>query len=93
MVAWRFNRNTDTFAAGAILYPSPTTAGVWTDVEPVAPDIDMPIGFCVNSSVSNGTIAIRVASGYDLSELHDVAISSPVDKAPVVLFVSPSPPS
>lgn len=73
--------NTDTFAAGAILYPSPTTAGVWTDVEPIAPNIDMPIGFCINSSVNNGTIAIRVASGYKLNELHDVAISSPVDKA------------
>jgi hypothetical protein len=73
--------NTDTFAAGAILYPSPTVAGVWTDVEPVAPFIDMPIGFCINSHVNNGTIAIRVASGYKLSELHDVAISSPVDKA------------
>jgi hypothetical protein len=73
--------NTDTFAAGAILYPSPTVAGVWTDVEPVAPNIDMPIGFCINSSVNNGTIAIRVASGYKLSELHDVAISSPIEKA------------
>ncbi len=73
--------NTDTFAAGAILYPSPSVAGVWTDVEPVAPNIDMPIGFCINSSSNNGTIAIRVASGYDLSELHDVAITSPVDKA------------
>jgi hypothetical protein len=73
--------NTDTFAAGAILYPSPTVAGVWTDVEPVAPYIDMPIGFCINSHVNNGTIAIRVASGYNLSELHDVAITSPVDKS------------
>ena len=73
--------NTDTFAAGAILYPSPTVAGVWTDVEPVAPNIDMPIGFCINSHVNNGTIAIRVASGYKLHELHDLAISSPVDKA------------
>lgn len=73
--------NTDTFAAGAILYPSPTVAGVWTDVEPVAPNIDMPIGFCINSSVNNGTIAIRVASGYKLSELHDVQITSPVEKA------------
>jgi hypothetical protein len=73
--------NTDTFAAGAILYPSPTVAGVWTDVEPIAPNIDMPIGFCINSSSNNGTIAIRVASGYKLSELHDVAISSPIDKA------------
>jgi hypothetical protein len=73
--------NTDTFAAGAILYPSPTVAGVWTDVEPVAPFIDMPIGFCINSHANNGTIAIRVASGYELSELHDVAISSPVEKA------------
>jgi hypothetical protein len=73
--------NTDTFAAGAILYPSPTVAGVWTDVEPVAPNIDMPIGFCINSHVNNGTIAIRVASGYNLSELHDVAITSPVDKS------------
>jgi len=73
--------NTDTFAAGAILYPSPTVAGVWTDVEPVAPNLDMPIGFCINSSSNNGTIAIRVASGYKLNELHDVSISSPVEKA------------
>jgi len=73
--------NTDTFAAGAILYPSATVAGVWTDVEPVAPNIDMPIGFCINSHANNGTIAIRVASGYKLHELHDLAISSPVDKA------------
>jgi hypothetical protein len=73
--------NTDTFAAGAILYPSPTTAGVWTDVEPVAPNIDMPIGFCINSSSNNGTISIRVASGYSLNELHNVAITSPVEKS------------
>jgi len=73
--------NTDTFADGAILYPSPTTAGVWTDVEPVAPNIDMPIGFCINSSLTNGTISIRVASGYSLNELHNVAITSPVEKS------------
>ena len=73
--------NTDTFAAGAILYPSPTVAGVWTDVEPVAPNLDMPIGFCINSHVNNGTISIRVASGYALHELHDVRISSPVNNA------------
>jgi hypothetical protein len=73
--------NTDTFADGAILYPSPTTAGVWTDVEPVAPNIDMPIGFCINSSSNNGTISIRVASGYSLNELHNVAITSPVEKS------------
>jgi hypothetical protein len=73
--------NTDTFAAGAILYPSPTVAGVWTDVEPIAPNIDMPIGFCINSHVNNGTIAIKVESGYKLHELHDLAITSPVEKA------------
>jgi hypothetical protein len=73
--------NTDTFAAGAILYPSPTVAGVWTDVEPIAPNIDMPIAFCINSHVNNGTIAIRVASGYSLNELHNVAISSPIEKS------------
>ena len=73
--------NTDTFAAGAILYPSPTVAGVWTDVEPVAPNIDLPIGFCINSHANNGTIAIRVASGYKLHELHDLAISSPIENA------------
>jgi hypothetical protein len=73
--------NTDTFAAGAILYPSPTVAGVWTDVEPIAPNIDMPIGFCINSHVNNGTIAIRVASGYKLNELHDVRITSPIENS------------
>ena len=80
--------NTDTFAAGAILYPSPTVAGVWTDVEPVAPNIDMPIGFCINSSSNNGTIAIRVASGYKLSELHDVQITSPVNNASLYYKIS-----
>jgi hypothetical protein len=50
-------------------------------LKPVAPNIDMPIGFCINSHANNGTIAIRVASGYKLSELHDVAITSPVEKA------------
>jgi len=73
--------NTDTFAAGAILYPSPTVAGVWTDIEPVAPNLDMPIGFCINSAINTGTIAIRVASGYKLSELHDVSITSPVENS------------
>jgi hypothetical protein len=73
--------NTDTFAAGAILYPSPTVAGVWTDIEPIAPNIDMPIGFCINSHANNGTIAIRVASGYKLHELHDLAISSPIENS------------
>ena len=64
--------NTDTFAAGAILYPSPTTAGAFTDVEPQAPNITMPIAFCINSSSNNGTIAIRVASGYKMHEIQDV---------------------
>jgi hypothetical protein len=73
--------NTDTFAAGAILYPSTTVAGVWTDVEPIAPNLDMPIGFCINSHANNGTIAIRVASGYKLNELHDVSITSPVENS------------
>jgi hypothetical protein len=73
--------DTDTFAAGAILYPSPTVAGVWTDVEPIAPNIDLPIGFCINSHANNGTIAIRVASGYKLNELHDVSITSPVENS------------
>jgi hypothetical protein len=78
--------NTDTFAAGAILYPSPTVAGVWTDVEPIAPNIDMPIGFCINSHANNGTIAIKVESGYKLHELHDLAITSPVEKASLYYF-------
>jgi hypothetical protein len=47
----------------------------------VAPNIDMPIGFCINSHVNNGTIAIKVESGYKLHELHDLAITSPVEKA------------
>jgi hypothetical protein len=41
----------------------------------------MPIGFCIKSHANNGTIAIRVASGYKLNELHDVQITSPVTNA------------
>ena len=71
----------ETWSVGDILYPSPTIVGGWTNVEPMAPNLAMPIAFILfinnGSTKSNVTMMVRVDSGYNLGEIHDVSISNP----------------
>ena len=66
----------DTLAAGDILYLSPTTAGYVTKTKPSAPDHLVYVGFVVQTSPTDGRIVYRVQNGYELDELHNVAITS-----------------
>lgn len=69
--------NTTGFADGAKLYISPTTAGLLTATEPVAPDHSVSIGFVVKGgSAGAGSIYVQVQAGYELDELHDVKVTS-----------------
>lgn len=66
----------DTLADGDTIYLSPTTAGYITNVKPSAPNHLVYLGKVVRTSPTNGTIVYRVQNGYELEELHNVAISS-----------------
>lgn len=70
----------DTLNDGDTIYLSPTTAGYITNVEPSAPNHLVYLGKVTRTSPTNGTIIYRIQNGYELEELHNVAISSVADK-------------
>jgi hypothetical protein len=65
----------DTLVDGDTIYLSPTTAGYITNVKPSAPNHLVYIGKVVRTSPTLGTIVYRIQNGYELEELHNVAIS------------------
>lgn len=58
---WGFVRDLDTsaFAAGDVLYASPTVAGGLTNVKPTAPDNVVPVAACIVSDATAGVIFVR----------------------------------
>lgn len=69
----------ETWADGDMLYLSPTVAGRLTKVKPTAPNHLVVIGYVVRAHATQGQIFVKVDNGYELDELHNVAISSPVN--------------
>jgi len=70
------NIDTSAFPAGTQLYLSPTTAGGYTSTKPSAPNHLVYIGVTERQHANQGTIQVRIANGFELEELHNVAISS-----------------
>lgn len=68
--------NTTAFTAGDVLYLSPITPGLLTNVKPVAPDHMVTIAVCTKVSAGNGQVFVRVDNGYELNELHNVLIGT-----------------
>ena len=58
---WGFVRDIDTsaFAAGDVLYASPTIAGGLTNVKPTAPNNVIPVAACITSNATTGVIFVR----------------------------------
>jgi hypothetical protein len=72
------NLPTASFANGASLWLS-STAGGWQTTPPASPAHGVYIGRVINASNgSNGSAFIKVQNGYELDELHDVLLSSPL---------------
>jgi len=69
----------ESWVDGDILYLSPTIAGSVTNIKPVAPQHTVTIGYVVQSNPSNGSIFVKVDSGYELDELHNVSVSGVTD--------------
>ena len=66
----------ETWADGDILYLSPTTAGNATKVKPTAPNHLIILGYVIHAHINQGSIFVKVDNGYEISELHDVKITS-----------------
>lgn len=73
------NVNTLGLAEGAALWLSPTVAGGYTTTKPSAPNHAVLIGFVLNASASAGRVFVKISNGWELEELHNVSISTPVN--------------
>ena len=69
----------ETWADGDVLYLSPTVAGNVTKVKPVAPNHLVIIGYVIHSHITQGSIFVKVDNGYELNELHNVLIDTPLE--------------
>ena len=74
----------ETWADGDILYLSPTTAGRITKVKPSAPNHLVVIGYVIHAHASQGSIFVKVDNGYELDELHNVKIDTPLNNQSLV---------
>jgi hypothetical protein len=60
---------------GVTLYLSPTTPGGLTTTKPSAPNHMVAIGTIIRTHQNEGVIEVRVQNGFELEELHNVAVS------------------
>jgi hypothetical protein len=61
---------------GDLLYFDPATPGTWTNVQPPAPNIDVPVAVVVNAGPGgSGSIFVRMSIAQSLARLQDVFIN------------------
>ena len=72
--------NTSAITEGTQLYLSSTTAGEYTTTKQYAPAHLVYVGVVTRSHATLGQIEVKIQNGYELDELHDVAISSKTNK-------------
>lgn len=68
--------DTSAYPAGTQLYLSGTTAGAFTSTKTLAPTHLVYVGIVTTQNAVNGVIEVKIQNGYELDEIHDVAISS-----------------
>lgn len=66
----------ETWSDGDLLYLSPTTFGAITNVKPSAPFHEVRVGYVEYAHINQGKIFVKIDNGYELDELHNVAINS-----------------
>lgn len=66
----------EVWADGDLLYFDPVAPGTWTNIQPVAPNISVPVAVVVNSgSGGSGSIFVRMDISNSLNNLQDVYIN------------------
>ena len=76
--------DTSAFTEGAQLYLSGTVAGTYTDTKTLAPTHLVYVGKVTRSHPTQGQIEVQIQNGYELNEIHDVAISTPLNNQSLV---------
>jgi hypothetical protein len=71
--------DTSAFTDGQQLYLSGVTAGTYTATKTLAPTHLVYVGVVARSHPTQGVIEVKIQNGYELDEIHDVAISSLVN--------------
>lgn len=69
--------NTSSYSEGTVLWLG-TTAGTITSTRPAAPNHGVMVGVVTRQHATVGSIFVKVQNGYELDELHDVLISTPI---------------
>jgi len=72
--------DTSAYTEGVQLYLSGVTAGTYTSTKTLAPTHLVYIGKVTRSHPTQGQIEVGIQNGYELEEIHDVAITSVADK-------------
>jgi nitrogen fixation protein len=79
----------ETWADGDVLYLSPTTAGKITNIKPTGATGHIVIlGYVEYSHAVNGKIYVKIMNGWELDELHNVFISTPLNNQCLVYETS-----
>jgi hypothetical protein len=66
----------EVWADGDLLYFDPATPGTWTNVQPPAPNIDVPVAVVLNAGAGgSGSIFVRMTVAEALNRLQDVYIN------------------
>ena len=73
------NVDTSMFTEGQLLWLSPTVPGGLTTTKPSAPNHMVFIGYVVRAHPTEGTIEVKIQNGFELQELHNVAINGVAD--------------
>jgi hypothetical protein len=64
------------WADGDLLYFNPAAPGTWTNVQPQAPNIDVPVAVVINAGAGgSGSIFVRMTIAESLARLQDVFIN------------------
>lgn len=70
--------DTDGMTIGGPVWLSASSAGQWTQTRPSAPNHAVFVGWVTRAHQNQGEIYVDVQNGYELDELHNVLITTPV---------------
>lgn len=79
--------NTNAYTEGEVIYLD-SIPGQFTHDKPQAPYHMVTLGYIVKKSGGNGTIFAKIQNGYELEELHNVRITSPVKNNAILAYDS-----
>lgn len=80
------NIDTSAYAPGTILWLG--TNGNFTSTKPVAPAHLVFVGVVLKQNAASGEVYVKPQNGYELDELHDIKITTPVANSSILQYDS-----